>query len=382
MADELEYLTINSAGDSWVDPVPGAVSTGYQAQNTTIEAGNGGLDNTLVSVIGENIRIEAGGTIQDLNGAVLKITSAVDFAVPAGRSYIGIIPGTTAMTRTLKIQTVTELFSGYGGIMGKIDGIARRVIKWMLYNYYGNISATCIIGTGGREVTSGQIGSIARRPTDSVRYQDVWPVIWSRYTSFNFPTGETGSRGIAFDGSNIVSAYSNTIYIHDGETGSTTSSFPVPGGHDVRGMTVADGNLIIGTDSGNFYKMDGISSSILATYTVPAGVSIVGLTYDGVDLLICDGTARIYRMAGISGTVEEQILTISVNYDLAFDGKNLISLRFRRIVILDGISTDKIGELSLDFIDENSLFNNITYTGRHLLAQDNDSHKTFRFGLE
>ena len=381
MADELEYLTINSAGDSWVDPVPGAVSTGYQAQNTTIEAGNGGLDNTLVSVIGSEIRIEAGGTIQDLNGAVLKITSAVDFAVPAGRSYIGIIPGTTAMTRTLKIQTVTELFSGYGGIMGKIDGIARRVIKWMIYNYYGNISATCIIGTGDREVTSGQIGSIARRPTDSVRYQDVWPVIWSHHTSFDFPPGEVSSRGIAFDGSNIVSAYSNTIYIHDGETGSTTSSFQVPGGHDVRGMTVADGNLIVGTNSSNFYKMDGISSAISETYTVPAGVTIGGLTYDGVDLLICGG-GIVYRMAGISGTVEEQFIATGLDFDLAFDGKNLISLKFMRIVIFNGISTDQIGEFSLDGIAENSLFDAISYTGRHLLAQDSGIDKTFRFGLE
>ena len=381
MADELEYLTTNAAGDSWVDPVPGAVSTGYQAQNTTIEAGNGGLDNTLVSVIGSEIRIEAGGTIQDVNGAVLKITSAVDFAVPAGRSYIGIIPGTTAMTRTLKIQTVTELFSGYGGIMGKIDGADRRVMKWMIYNYYGNISATCIIGTGGREVTSGQIGSIARRPTDSVRYQDVWPVVWSHHTSFDFPTGETSSRGIAFAGSNIVSAYPNTIYIHDGETGSTTSSFPVPGGHEPSGLTVADGNLIIGTDSGNFYKMDGISSTILETYTVPAGVSIGGLTYDGIDLLICGG-GIIYRMAGISGTVEEQFIATGVDYDLAFDGRNLISLRFRRIVILKGISPDTIGEFSLVEIAENSLFGYITYTGRHLLAQDNDSGKTFKFGPE
>ena len=381
MADELEYLTTNAAGDSWVDPVPGAVSTGYQAQNTTIEAGNGGLDNTLVSVIGENIRIEAGGTIQDVNGAVLKITSAVDFAVPAGRSYIGIIPGTTAMTRTLKIQTVTELFSGNGGIMGKIDGADRRVMKWMIYNYYGNISATCIIGTGDREVTSGQIGSIARRPTDSVRYQDVWPAIWSRHTSFDFPSGEVSSRGIAFDGSNIVSAYPNTIYIHDGETESTTSSFPVPGGHQPRGLTVADGNLIIGTNSSNFYKMDGISSTILETYTVPAGVSIAGLTYDGVDLFICDGTDSMYRMEGISGTVDEQFSGAGEIYDLAFDGKNLISLKYMLIVIFDGISTDQIGEFPLEGLEVYRLFSNISYTGRHMLAQDNGTNKIFKFGL-
>ena len=75
MANELEILTENEAGDSWVDLIPTtSIVTSYQAQNTNIEARSNGLDSVSLRVDGEALIAEAGGIV-DVNGLPFVLTS-------------------------------------------------------------------------------------------------------------------------------------------------------------------------------------------------------------------------------------------------------------------------------------------------------------------
>jgi hypothetical protein len=85
----LERTTIDSLGTGWVDNVPGPVSTGYQAQNTSSEAVRVGLDTISMTADSSMIvTIFQGGTI-DENGTLYtnKETLYNDFSAVAGGEW-------------------------------------------------------------------------------------------------------------------------------------------------------------------------------------------------------------------------------------------------------------------------------------------------------
>lgn len=107
MADEIEILTENEAGDSWVDPTPSAVSTGYSAQNTNIEALFNGYDRFDVQYSSPNIIINISG-IADDNGLpmVVKSQILIDISAQAnGTYYLKIIAGSTTLKRSISLVT-------------------------------------------------------------------------------------------------------------------------------------------------------------------------------------------------------------------------------------------------------------------------------------
>jgi hypothetical protein len=107
MADEIEILTENEAGDSWVDPTPSAVSTGYSAQNTNIEALFNGYDKFDVQYSSPNIIINISG-IADDNGLpmVVKSQILIDISGQAnGTYYLKIIAGSTTLKRSISLVT-------------------------------------------------------------------------------------------------------------------------------------------------------------------------------------------------------------------------------------------------------------------------------------
>jgi len=63
----LEKTTVNALGTGWVDNIPGAVSTGYQAQNVSSEAVRLGLDTIVINagVGGIDFSVEEGGTVEE-----------------------------------------------------------------------------------------------------------------------------------------------------------------------------------------------------------------------------------------------------------------------------------------------------------------------------
>lgn len=83
MAD-LQILTENALGDGWIDNTPGAVSTGYQAQNTNITARSLGLDSTHVVNNGDStITVKGNSGAIDVNGVPFVITNDKIFQITA-----------------------------------------------------------------------------------------------------------------------------------------------------------------------------------------------------------------------------------------------------------------------------------------------------------
>ena len=145
MADELTILTENVASDSWVDAIPSAVSTGYQAQNTNINANRNGIDLSYVRYDSgtDEIVIEESGPIDD-NGLPFAVGTEIRFANPgAGTWYLRVIPGSTTVDRSLEITASKGTWDGSKN--GLYDGSSRRVLNWVIIGGSGAPSVSKLI---------------------------------------------------------------------------------------------------------------------------------------------------------------------------------------------------------------------------------------------
>ncbi len=128
-----------------------------------------------------------------------------------------------------------------------------------------------------------------------------------------FASPDSTLTGLAYDAAtgNLISVDAGTklIYIHDGISATTSSSFAIPGGSNfASGLAVdpATGNLLsndYGTDL--IYVHDGISSTVLSTITAPE-TSVQGIAVDPfTGNLICSasGSNTIYVHSGLTSTV-------------------------------------------------------------------------------
>ena len=131
MADELEILTENAAGTSWVDLVPGDISTGYQAQNTNIEANKNGFDASSMrwdSGTSELVFDESG--VIDEGGLPFVTKSEARLAIGgAGTKYIKLNAGSTSLLRSFGFA------SGAGTWDASKNGYYEsgdRVLDWVI----------------------------------------------------------------------------------------------------------------------------------------------------------------------------------------------------------------------------------------------------------
>jgi len=155
--------------------------------------------------------------------------------------------------------------------------------------------------------------------------------------SSSFSAPNSGCKGLAFDGSDLVSSDTSTdkIYIHDGITSTITSSFS-PSSTDPGGLTFGGTNLISCHSDKTIYVYDDTSSSVLTSFSGDSnmGGGITGLTYDddNNNLISCGvGTNRdTYHKICIHDGISS---TISTRFDspdtypegLGFNDGNLIS---------------------------------------------------------
>jgi len=137
MANEAEFLTINQAGNSWVDASPGAESTGYQPQNTNIEARTLGQDDTHIEVSGTNLILDPSGVIDD-NGIPIVIKSQITLSTITDTThYIAVVAGSSTTQRSLSIVTTAGLWdvskNGYYE-----SGV--RILNWEIRNVAGVVT--------------------------------------------------------------------------------------------------------------------------------------------------------------------------------------------------------------------------------------------------
>ena len=111
------------------DSTPGAVSTGYQLQNTNLVAQRTGIDKTYVRGNGNTVIVEISGPV-DVNGVLYTIKSQTVLTPPsAGRYYITLQGAGQYLTP--KLGTSAGTFDPLKN--ARYDSSGYRVLNWVIY---------------------------------------------------------------------------------------------------------------------------------------------------------------------------------------------------------------------------------------------------------
>jgi DNA-binding beta-propeller fold protein YncE len=225
----------------------------------------------------------------------------------------------------------------------------------------------------------------AVRETDSVKFENISlknkPLGFSYSTtpafSFNSPSGDP--RGLAFDGTNLISCdlTAKRVYIHDGKSDTILSSFEVTS-LGPRSITFDGTNLISCGESGStrkIYVHNGVSASVLTSFDSP-GSFPSGLAFDGTNLISCDSlNSNITIHNGVSSNVLASFRFPYYAEGITFDGVNLIvsSLSRDRIYILEG----KSNNILRSFDTPGGAPRGLAFDGTHLISCDSISDKIY-----
>ncbi len=376
MANELEILTTNQAGDGWIDNTPGQVSTGYQAQNTNIQARSLGQDLTYVRVSddGLGVTIEISGPVDD-GGVPFKLSAQTTLTPSAaGTWYIAVTAGTDALSRSLELVQGTPAYDSTEGVL-KIAG--DRILNWTVTKSPLFVAVSPIAQTG----SLGGAFSLAS-PDGYIRYRD-YPYLWFGVVMDSFSSPGPAPTGLTFDGTNLISCDNNsdTIYIHDGISISILSSFSSPNTLP-RGLTF-DGTNLISCDQGTatIYIHDGISSSILSSFSSP-GVAPTGLAFDGTNLISCYRSANtIYIHDGISSSILSSFSSPGAAPDgITFDGANLISCSGTLATIY--INRETSSDILYSLPSPSSSPSGLAFDGVNLISCDQASSTIYIHGFK
>ncbi len=140
------------------DNVPGAVSSGYQRQNTNMYAISTGLNTLHPKIDGNNIIISAGGIIE-INGALFVLQKDVSLTFPNNNQnyYIAIVPVGRNASFVLQLDAGTFNY----GKNGRYDSSGKRVLPILFRkNIDLNIIQKTEINEDGEPITSFQIGDL------------------------------------------------------------------------------------------------------------------------------------------------------------------------------------------------------------------------------
>lgn len=135
MADEIELITTNAAGDSWVDSSPAGISTGYQAQNTTLEGMFTSMDisDPYYDETGDNVIIPVSAIIDDGGLPFVvksEITLSASSMVAGTYYYLQIVAGTDNTHRSIELtSTVPSWDSAKMGFYSN----GHRALNWALF---------------------------------------------------------------------------------------------------------------------------------------------------------------------------------------------------------------------------------------------------------
>ena len=181
---------------------------------------------------------------------------------------------------------------------------------------YNLVSASAAYGSGG---------------DDSIFIHD--GITAAILTSFSTPEGNT--IGLAFDGTNLISADPSTgsIYVHSGVTSTILTSFSV---FDVEGCVYISPNLHTSEATlFNVYVHSGITSTITTSFSAPA-IGNFGLAYDGTNLISASiGNQSVYIHTGVTSA-------ITTSFSTPGPGNNLFDLDYHLGNLISGGAFDNV----------------------------------------
>ena len=122
------------------DNVPGAVTTGYQRQNTNMFAIKTGLDTTAPFDDGTGVTIPLGGVVET-NGAMYRIVNEITLTKPnASAAYwVAVVPGEDGSTATFELRARPGAWDSARNGCYLPDG--RRTLDWVSLGEVSSLGA-------------------------------------------------------------------------------------------------------------------------------------------------------------------------------------------------------------------------------------------------
>lgn len=145
-------------------------------------------------------------------------------------------------------------------------------------------------------------------------------------SSFSHPASTGNQNSLAFDGTNLISTdiVPGNIYVHSGITSTVSTSFSGRG--NLTKITVANGNLISHNNvaGAHFAIHSGISATISSTFEDTIGMSVQAIAWDGKNLIVLDASSEsVIILDGLSST-ELRRFSLSSPAGACMRGKNLV----------------------------------------------------------
>ena len=362
MADEIQIITTSADGSSWADLIPGAVSSGYQAQNTNIDASRNGMDKSSISYDFDTseIVIAPSGVI-DVNGLPFAVASEVRLAISSnGDYYIKLVAGTGS---TLRSAELTASKGTWDASKNAFYDSGNRILNWLISKTNDGVKMFRLVSADKNS------GSDIRPdyPWGYVRRADLpeWMFWYNVTDSFAVPSVPSSVTVDQESGNMLIGnlSFGRSVTVHDGISATIIDTIATPSSAIPAGIAVdpSTGNLIIGASS-TIYIMDGITDSLLTSFASPAA-GLTGLCVDSSsgNLISTNSTTNlIYIHSGITSSVLSSFATPGSDCrGAAYDkiNENLLSVDAGtdKIYIHDLITATIIEEVKMSIYYSGSL---------------------------
>lgn len=227
------------------DSTPGAVSTGYQAQNTRMVAASVGCDNTVVEGGTGECVLKLSGPV-DVNGTLYTINTDVTFTLTtAGAYYIHLSGSGANLTPTIgRVATYAHTFDPDKNARYTDTG-SYRVLNWIIH-YDGTTAYAHRIITPENAKT--EIGDLDTFEETWITGSGSWTAPRSKYYTM-YLTGSGGSGGSGGCGANYNDG-GNSVGSYGGAAGST----------GIKRIWVAAGTIWTATISTNTVFTDSVTT--------------------------------------------------------------------------------------------------------------------------
>ena len=139
----LELLTKNAAGNGWVDFNPGAVSTGYHAQNVALQAGWVGRDDSFLIAGTNKVVLKPSGIVDDF-GVPFMAKKDLNIAIPAANDtyWLYLEPSADNLRREVTATTKNPVWLPGDNcyVVSNANGRQCRVLNWLVVRRASGIS--------------------------------------------------------------------------------------------------------------------------------------------------------------------------------------------------------------------------------------------------
>lgn len=354
MANEIEILVENAAGDGWVDASPGPIDTGYQNQNVGFTSLFNGLDNSAASISGSSLVLSPSGII-DVDGIPYVIKSTATISLPTsgpGIWYIKLADGTTELEKTPEFTSSRGTYSAAKN--GWYSATGERVLN-IAYDRLRN----AIVRLDSQDMRRGTIDR-AMEPNAYINTEIFNRLAWGTvYRLFDPALGFALITGLSYDTTNnkiiVLMGADRTVNFYNSDF-SLSSTITLPAGLYPNGAAFDhDNGDMIMSETTDVFRMDGVTNTISSQFSTGISMpdtSLGGCAFDpttrylhiayGTTVAIFDYDAGTLVSSNSIGTS-----VYGIEYDPNYDCMILLMQSSPRLSIYDKAYTNEIERIYL-----------------------------------